>query len=222
MDTMKLLLGATVAVLFGALCWSFVDMKHKEKEASPDELSRLKKQIDEFRVEQERIQFEKQLQQVRSAAPVQTAPAASDAELEAMKAELAEKEADLKKLADEKSKVERDASTYRDEAGLVGQRALESSDTSLRRGRLIHDALLIARVREYAEDPAVGSFVTLEIIMPENVQVGTILAIRRNNGILGQLKVSDVTPEGAIANLLPGFGQVKPQAGDELILPPQI
>ncbi|MFT4176401.1 MAG: hypothetical protein QM627_07060 [Luteolibacter sp.] len=219
---MKLLLGATVAVLFGALCWSFVDMKNKEKHASPDELTRLKRQVDELRLEQKRIEDEKRLQQVRAATPVAPPPSATDAQLEAMREELARKEEDLRKLNEEKSKAERDASTYRDEAGFVGQRALESSDANLRRGRLIHDALLIARVREYAEDPNFGSFVTIDVIMPENVQVGTILAIRRNNGILGQLKVSDVTPEGAIANPMPGFGQVKPQAGDELILPPQI
>ncbi len=45
--------------------------------------------------------------------------------------------------------------------------------------------------------------------------------IRRKTGILGQLKVSDVTAEGAIANPLPGFGPIQPKVGDELILPPQ-
>ena len=33
--------------------------------------------------------------------------------------------------------------------------------------------------------------------MPEQVQTGTIVAIRRKTGILGQLKVSEVTAEGA-------------------------
>jgi hypothetical protein len=57
--------------------------------------------------------------------------------------------------------------------------------------------------------------------MPDQVQTGVTIAIRRKTGILGQLKISDVTAEGAIANPLPGFGPVKPQVGDELILPPQ-
>ena len=57
--------------------------------------------------------------------------------------------------------------------------------------------------------------------MPEQVQVGTVLAIRRNHtGMLGQFKVSEVTAEGAIANPLPGFGPSAPKVGDELILPP--
>jgi hypothetical protein len=59
------------------------------------------------------------------------------------------------------------------------------------------------------------------VLLPEQIQAGVIVAIRRQTGILGQFKVSDITAEGAIANPLPGFGQVKPQVGDELILPPQ-
>ena len=107
-----------------------------------------------------------------------------------------------------------------DEDGLIAQRGLESKDGELRRARLIGDALLMGRIREYVEDPKMGGFITFEILMPEQVQKGTILAIRRKTGILGQLKVSDITSEGAIANPLPGFGPAKPQAGDELILPP--
>ena len=47
---------------------------------------------------------------------------------------------------------------------------------------------------------------------------GTVLAIRRNGGILGKLRVSEVTMEGALANPVTAFGEVKPQPGDELIL----
>jgi len=86
---------------------------------------------------------------------------------------------------------------------------------------MISQSLLIGRVKEYVEDPALGGFVTFEVLMPEQVQSGAVVAIRRKTGILGQLKVSDVSAEGAIANPLPGFGPVKPIMGDELILPPQ-
>jgi len=86
---------------------------------------------------------------------------------------------------------------------------------------MIAEALLVAKVREYVEDPDYGGFATIDVTMPEQVQPGTILAIRRKTGILGQLKVSDVSAEGAIANPLPGFGPIEPQPGDELILPPQ-
>ena len=86
---------------------------------------------------------------------------------------------------------------------------------------MIGQALLIGRISEIVEDAQFGGFMTFDILMPEQVQIGTILAIRRKTGILGQLKVSDVTAEGGIANPLPGFGPVQAQIGDELILPPQ-
>ena len=70
-------------------------------------------------------------------------------------------------------------------------------------------------------NPEVGNFVTIQVVMPEHVQPGAILAIRRNTEILGRVKVSEVTGEGAIASPMPGFGQVAPQQGDELIIPPQ-
>ena len=68
MDTMKLLLGATVALLLGALAVSWQGMNNGVKNTSPDEIARLKKQVAELRKEQDNLQLEKQLQQLRAAA----------------------------------------------------------------------------------------------------------------------------------------------------------
>jgi hypothetical protein len=57
--------------------------------------------------------------------------------------------------------------------------------------------------------------------MPEQVQQNTILAIRRKTGILGQVKVTSIEGGEAIASPLPGFGPIRPDVGDELILPPR-
>lgn len=221
MDTMKLLLGATIALLFGAVVLSWQGMKQGERNTSPDELARLQKQINELRQEQDRLTREKEYRQLRESEPAPAAPPVANAEREALKAELAAKDAEIALIAEEKAKAERDADTFRDEAGLIGQRDLEKNDGELRRARLISEALLMGRVKEYAEDPQFGSFVTFEILMPDNIQPGVILAIRRKTGIIAQLKVSEVTAEGGIANILPGFGNFKPEPGDELILPPQ-
>ena len=218
MDTMKLLLGATVALLLGALAVSWQGMTTGVKNTPPDELARLKKQIDELRLEQDKLQREKQLQQLRSTPEPATTPSA--AEIEAMKAQLEANNAALAAIEAEKESA-RDSKLAQDEEGLLSQRDLEKGDTELKRARMIAQALLIGSVGEYVEDPQYGGFITFDILMPEQVQVGTILAIRRKTGILGQLKVSEVTPEGGIANPLPGFGPVQPQPGDELILPPQ-
>ncbi|MFK7851919.1 MAG: hypothetical protein AB8D78_13165 [Akkermansiaceae bacterium] len=216
---MTILLGATFALLLAAVVLSFQSMNDGVKNASPEELARLRGQIDQLRMEQDRLQLEKQLQEVRSNPVPQVS---SVSEIEKMKADLAAKEAEIALLAEEKIDAERKAETYRDEAGLIGQMELEKKDNELRRARLIRDALLIGKIQEYVDNPELGGFVTVEVVLPEHVQIGTILAIRRNTGILGRLKITDVTNEGAIGSPMPGFGPIDPEPGDELIIPPQV
>jgi hypothetical protein len=215
MNTMKLLLVATVALLLGALAMSWQGMNRGMKDATPDELDRLKKQVAELRQEQDKLLLEKQIQQLKAA------PTSDAAEIEAMKAQLEANKTALQELGSAKEKTKRDAKVAQDEEGLLSQRDIEKSDKELRRARMIGDALLIGRVKEYVEDTKYGGFITFEIAMPEQVQVGTILAIRRKTGILGQLKVTEVSADGGIASPLAGFGPVQPTVGDELILPPQ-
>jgi hypothetical protein len=218
MDTMKLLLGATIALLLGALAVSWQGMNTNVKNTSPDELALVQAQIKELRAEQDKLQMQKNLQILRSE-PIATTP--SSAELEAMKLQVAQNKLALEQLELQKQNELRDAKTADAEELLLDQRKLEGKDSELRRARMISDALLMGRVKEYVEDAQYGGFITFDVVMPEQVQTGTILAIRRKTGILGQLKVSDMTPEGAIANPLPGFSDIKPVPGDELILPPQ-
>ena len=205
---MKLLLGATIALLLGALAVSWQGMKTGVRNTPSAEIARLESQVRELRAEQDKLQLEKQRQQLIGTAPD------PDAELNAMKLQLAQQKQALDQIGQQERDL-RDKKVADEEEVLGDQRALESKDSELRRARMISQSLLIGRVKEYVEDPALGGFVTFE------VQTGAIMAIRRKTGILGQLKVSDVSAEGAIANPLPGFGPVKPVAGDELILPPQ-
>lgn len=218
---MKLLLGATVALLLGALAMSWQGMNKGITNTSPDEIARLKKQVAELRQEQDKLQLEKQIQLLKAATPPTPTPAANAAEIEAIKAQAEANKLALAQLEADKDKAKRDAKVAQDEEGLLSQRDIEKGDAELRRARMIGEALLIGKVKEYVEDAQYGGFITFEIAMPEQVQVGTILAIRRKTGILGKLKVSDISAEGGIANPLPGFGPIQPKVGDEIILPPQ-
>jgi hypothetical protein len=210
---MKLLLGATVALLLGALAVSWQGMRRGVENASPDEIARLKKQVTELRQEQDKLELERQLQQLKLNAPA--TPEANAAQIEAVKAEVELNRAKLAQI--EADKAARDARLAQDEEGLLSQRDLEKGDSELRRARMIGEALLIGRIREYVTE---SGFITFDILMPEQVQNGTVLALRRKTGILGQFTVSNVTPEGGIADLLPGIGRIEPKPGDELILPP--
>jgi hypothetical protein len=220
MDTMKLLLGATIALLLGALAVSWQGMTTGVKNTSPDEVARLEKQIKELRAEQDNLKMQRDLQLLRSEtiqAPAVTT-AGNAAEIEVMKAQMEAGKLAIQKL--EAERAQRDANVADAEELEMDKRKLESGDSELRRARMISEALLIGRVQEYVENSEMGGFVTFEVLMPDQVQPGVTVAIRRKTGILGQLRVSQVETDGAIANPLPGFGPVKPQVGDELILPP--
>jgi hypothetical protein len=143
-------------------------------------------------------------------------------DVDKIKAELAAKEAEIEALAEDKLNAEKKASTFQDEAALIGQRELEKGDNELRRARLIRDALLIGRVTEYIDDTQVGGVAAIQVLMPDLIKIGDVLAIRRNTGILGKLKITSVSADGAIGSPMPGFGPVVPEAGDELIIAPQI
>lgn len=216
MDTLKILLGATVALLLGALAVSYKNINAPAKPAAQSEQKELLRQIEELRLEQDRLQIEKQrmeLQQAAAHAPPVPAPVAEPAQIAAMQQQIA----DLEK---EKEKALRDAETADREAAFVGGKMLEGRDQEARRARMIRDSLVIARIQEWVEDPQFGGFATIEIIMPDNVQPGSVLCVRRNTGILGRLRVGEMSIEGAIANPVGTFPEARPQAGDELILEP--
>jgi hypothetical protein len=216
MDTLKILLAATVALLLGALAVSYKNINAPAKPAAKTEQADILRQIEELRLEQDRLQIEKQrmiLQEAAAQAPPASSPAAAPAEIAAMQQQIA----DLQK---EKEKAERDAETSDREAAFVGGKMLEGRDQEARRARMIRDSLVIARITEWVEDPQFGGFATIEVIMPDNVQPGSVLCVRRNTGILGRLRVGEMSIEGAIANPVGTFPEARPQAGDELILEP--
>lgn len=219
MDTLKILLGATVALLIGALAVAYKDGP-AEKSASKDEVAELKQQIQQLQIEQDRLETERQRRILEEANAKAAAdqPAATTAPAPA--AELAAMQEQIAKLEAEKAKAEKNAETANNEAAFVGGHVLEQRDNEGRRARMIKDALLIGRVKEWVEDAQFGGFATIEILMPENVQQETILCVRRNTGILGKLKVGEMSIEGAIATPVGPFPEASPQPGDELILDP--
>ncbi len=230
MDTMKILLGATVALLLAAVVLSWQQMRERSAHPAPDDLARVEQQIAELRLEQQRLEAERELQALRAqpapAAAADTEPAAAGSgadKISELEERLRDAEQQLAAKSDETAKLERDKEVAENEAGLIAQVDLERRDKELRRARQISQALLIATVVEYVENPDVGSFAVIEIQRPENVQSGTVLDLRRNTGILGKLRVGDITGSEAIANPIPESFQgasVQIQPGDELIIPP--
>ena len=219
MDTTKLLLGTTIALLLAAVVMSWNGMQQGVRNTPSDEYERLRKQIDALRDDQNRAALEKQLQQ--SAAIPAAPPAVTDAEREALKQQAKEAKEQLQAMQEAKEKAERDAKVSDSENLLLSRIDIEKKNILARETRLITQALLVGKVKDYVEDAQTGSFVTMEVIMPDQVQQNSVLAIRRNTGILGQLKITSIEGGEAVASPLPGFGTIAPVPGDELILPPR-
>ena len=227
MNTMKILLGATIVLLVAGLIVSWNAKNEGVAQASPEDLARYEKVLAEMRKETERLNGSPvQSAQVPAAGAVASSPAdfpAEDSRIAELEARLLEMEREKRELADEKERAERDATVARDEAGLAGQRQIESHDRQQHRARQISQALLVARVKEFIEDEF-GGFVVLHVERPDNASSGAILGIRRNTGIIGKVRVTENTPEGAIASPLPESclgGPVDIREGDELIVEPQ-
>lgn len=207
MDTVKFLLGATAALLLGAIVLSWRGMREGVSKAPSEEIAKLQAQIDELR---------KQVEAQHGKTGTVVAPPIDPNDPAYLKQQLEEANNKLKQQND----AAQNAKLQRDEEGLIAQKLLENKDGELKRARIIAQALLIGRVKEFKTDAQYGDFITMEILMPEQVQVGSILGIRRKTGILAQFKVSDIYPDGAIANPITPIGTLKPEPGDELIFPP--
>ena len=206
-----------MALLLGAVVVFVNRMNDGVRNAPEDEITAMRRQLSEMEAELDRLQTEKERVALREAA---SQPSSTDlvtrGEAEEKVGDLEER---LKQLEKEAEEAKADAARAEAEAGFLTERHAEDRNKVARRSRLISDAMLIATIREWVEDPNFGGFATLNVESPDNVQTGTVLAIRRNNGgILGKLRVGEVTNEGAVANPITRFDEVKPEPGDELIL----
>lgn len=219
MDTLKILLAATVALLVGALAVAF-NKNNSPKAEERTEIAELKLEIEKIRMERENLEQQRRLELLKEAnnrapLPAPTAPAVND---QAVMEKIAELEAKNAALEATTAKAERKAETADQEAAFVGGQMLERRDNELRRARLIKDAMPMARVALWQEDQG---FAVVEILEQNNVQEGTVLCVRRKTGILGKLKVDSITIEGAIANPVTAFPDgATPQPGDDLIMDP--
>lgn len=216
MDTIKILLGATAALLLGALVVSWKNFQRDERNEPPAELAKIEAQIKEIHAEQDRLREERKR--------IMTGEVAAPVVVEEKVTELAElPQTDASFGADAVGPTPDDLPDIVDQATpeaddpTAGQPA--TAPTEADRAAAIKSAPAVAKVGEWVED---GGFAVVEVLSAEAVKPDTILCLRRNSGILGRLKVSEITPEGAaIVNAVTQFTGPKPQAGDELIAEPK-
>jgi hypothetical protein len=213
MDTIKILLGMTVALLLGALAMSWKGFQQEQRDVPKEELAQVQREIDQIRIERERLKLERErllLGDVagRAAAVPDPLPAPAAAVAPVPMAVIPEVLVDAPPAALPPPPANPPAP--------VPEVAVAAAGDD--RARRIAAAPVVAKISEWVEDPEAGSFATIEVVDPTAAKAGAVLCIRRNSGILGRLKVSEVTP--GVADAPVQFGDVKPKPGDELILEP--
>lgn len=222
MDTIKILLGATVAVLLGALAMSWKNFRIEEKNAPDEELKKIETQIAEIHLERERLRLERMKILGGELPPPVAAPEA-----------VADPAAVPETGASYGGETEGEASTPPDAlppppadlpTATAGNAATSEEDgpaplaNETQRADAIKNAPVVAKVGQWVED---GAFAVVQIVDADAAKSGAILCVRRNSGILGRLKVGDVEGGEAIASATAAFPGPKPQPGDELIVEPK-
>lgn len=232
MNMMSVLLGATGLLLVAALILSFGSMNRDvTDEPSQAEMAALRSEVEVLRAAEAELRVLRHqktsgggtLPSTYTVSPVQPTPAASVAAANS-EAALATENAILKEeLAAAKTEAAEQATKAelaKEETNMALTNKIETSDRSKRQARIIKEALLIATVTEWSDS---DGFAVVNVHRHESAQEGTVLAIRRNTGIIGQLKISSLYNDGAVADPLPGTflgGALDIKPGDELIIPP--
>jgi hypothetical protein len=208
MDTIKILLGVTVALLLGALGMSWKNFQQEERNAPKDELAEVRRQIEEIRLDQERLRLERDRIALGSTAlPQTTVPAPTPA----VPVIPMDASAEVPVVPDDLTPPEPD---------VLPPAPGPAIGDAEQRAQAIKNAPVVAKVTEWVDNKDIGTFATVEVVAAASVKQGTIVCLRRNAGILGRFKMGEITPEGAIANPMTQFGELKPKVGDELILEP--
>lgn len=214
MNITQILLGSTAALLLAALILSYGAMKGGEAEDGR------KHSATELMQENARLQAE--ITRLRSGQPIPSGIPKVDAP-EAMSADKLHEIEEKNKLlqeqlaAEEKKRQQAEAETM-----AMTERQSGRLNKEERRAKLISQAMLMAQVKEVADQDGIYVIV-LDVKIPQSVRMGTELAVRRGTGIIGRLSVSNIADGNVFADPLPGTfpsGKIDVKVGDELIIPP--
>ena len=209
---MKIMLGMTVGLLLALVVLQFTGLGG----AKNAEIAQLQKKLDE----QSEVKTAPQPNAANSlpnVTSVNNSSAASE-ELARLREKLEQNEAARKRAEADAARIllKKDAA---ENAPSPSQAANER-----KRNNLIKHAILIAKVEAYSADEGL---IAIKVINEGNAVEGAILAIRRNDGIAGRVKIYSVDAQEGIAIAEPLAGsffddKVTINTGDELIMPPRL
>lgn len=201
-------------MLLAALGFSYISMRKGEAGDSRKQRA--------VELLQEKASYEAEIKRLKSGQPLTSPviPAAPPAQVSTEK--IQEMELANKLLREQVLRSEKKVQQAEEETLAMNERHSEKYDKAARRARLIGQAMLMAQVKEVAEQEGIFVIV-LDVKMPQSVRMNTELAIRRGTGIIGRVIVSNINEGAVFADPLPGTfpgGSIDVKVGDELIIPP--
>lgn len=214
MNITQILLGSTAAMLLAALILSYGAMKGGEAEDG--------RKHSATELMQENVRLQSEIDRLRQGLPVASAVTQVELPESVSKSKLREIEGQNELLRQQLAEAEKKKQQAEAETLAMNQRQSGKLNKEERRARLIAQAMLMAQVKEVAEQEGIYVIV-LDVKVPQAVRMNTELAVRRGTGIIGRLTVSNIAEGNVFADPLPGTfpsGQVDVKVGDELIIPP--
>ena len=214
MNITQILLGAIAAILLALLGFSYTSMRHGE--AANDRKDRA------IALLQEEASYKAELKRLRSGHPITPSTTPIAVPVSPTEDKLKEMEIANKLLREQVLRSEKKAEQAEEETLAMNGIRAEKYEKAARRARLISQAMLMAQVKEVAQQDSIFVIV-LDVKMPQAVRMDTELAIRRGTGIIGRVIVSNIDAGAVFADPLPGTfpgGSIDVKVGDELIIPP--
>jgi len=216
MNITQILLAATAAILLALLGMSYTSMRHGE--AADNRKARAIALI------QEEACYKAELKRLRSGQPITkpVTPPTATVTTTPTEEKLKEMEIANKLLREQVLRSEQKAKQAEEETLAMNGAHAEKYDKEARRARLISQAMLMAQVKEVAQQDGIFVIV-LDVKRPQSVHLDTELAIRRGTGIIGRVVVSNIDAGAVFADPVPGSfpgGSIDVKVGDELIIPP--
>jgi len=214
MNITQILLGAIAAILLALLGFSYTSMRHGEATDSRKDRA--------IALLQEEASYKAELKRLRSGQPITPSTAPIEIPTSPTEEKLKEMEIANKLLREQVLRSEKKVEQAEEETLAMNGVQAEKYEKAARRARLISQAMLMAQVKEVAQQDNIFVIV-LDVKMPQAVRLDTELAIRRGTGIIGRVIVSNIDAGAVFADPLPGTfpgGSIDVKVGDELIIPP--
>ncbi|MEJ6571904.1 MAG: hypothetical protein QNL01_13815 [Akkermansiaceae bacterium] len=214
MNITQILLGSTAAMLLAALILSYGAMKGGEAEDG--------RKLSATELLQENVRLQAEVTRLRTGQSAPSAVPQVETPDSMSAAKLSEIEEQNKLLQDQVAAEQKKREQAEAETLAMTERQSGRLNKEERRAKMIAQAMLMAQVKEVAEQEGIY-FIVLDVKRTQSVRMGTELAVRRGTGIIGRLSVSNIADGNVFADPLPGTfpsGNIDVKVGDELIIPP--